>query len=86
MLNVHLCSKKGIWLFADKRLWKHGPKEDAPDEMPIYLYSYEESYPWQPIAQEFDKSFSDWPGSVRSEWPGAEGVSPNTSLERTRER
>ncbi len=35
MLNVHLCSPQGLWLYADKRLWNASP-DPAPDEMPIH--------------------------------------------------
>jgi len=84
MLNVHLCSPKGLWLSADKRLWEIGPKDSAPDEMPIYLYAYEPSIDWATIAQQFEQSFSDWSGDVKSQWPGGTAVAPNTSLESTR--
>ena len=73
MLNVHLCSPKGLWLFADKRLWENGPRDNAPDEMPIFLYVYDSSLDWAKIAHQFEQSFNDWPGDVKSEWPGGKG-------------
>lgn len=73
MLNVHLCSSKGLWLSADKRLWENGPKDTAPEEMPISLYVHDSSYDWAKIARQFEVAFSDWPGGAKSQWPGGNG-------------
>ena len=70
MLNVHLCTSKGLWLSADKRLWDGGAKDPNPNEMPIYLYRYGDKVDWEAIATDFEKSFGDWPGTVESQWPG----------------
>jgi hypothetical protein len=67
MLSVHLCSPKGLWLNADKRLWDASP-DPMPDEMPIHLYVYEEAFAWKPIAQQLEQSFADWPTPARIEW------------------
>jgi hypothetical protein len=66
MLNVHLCSPKGLWLSADKRLWDSSP-DPTPDEMPIHLYVYEKNFRWRPIAEQLQLAFSDWPTPARIE-------------------
>jgi hypothetical protein len=86
MINIHLCSPKGIWLSADKRLWENGPKDLDPNLLPISLYIYDATADWRTVAQQFQESFRDWPGGLKSQWRGAEVVAPNTSLERTRGR
>jgi hypothetical protein len=70
MLNVHLCSSRGVWLFADKHLWDAGPLDAHPDEMPIDLFVYGKTVDWQTLASDLEKAFSDWPGEVKSQWPG----------------
>jgi hypothetical protein len=73
MFTVHLCSPKGLLLSADKRLWENGPKDDAPNILPITLYVYDPSFDWLTAAQQFEQAFSDWPGGAKSEWPGGRG-------------
>jgi hypothetical protein len=38
--------------------------------MPISLYIYDSSIDWAKIAHQFEEAFSDWPGDVKSQWPG----------------
>jgi len=70
MINVHLCSAKGIWLSADKRLWS-GRSEPSPNVVPIDLYQYDTEMDWVLIAAELEKSFQDWPGGFQSQRPGS---------------
>ena len=74
MLNVHLCSPAGLWLYADKRLWDAGPKDPKPDEMPIHLFQYRESYDWKSIATALERDMRDWPGRVEVVVPGKDGA------------
>jgi hypothetical protein len=74
MLNVHLCSDKGIWLSADKRLWDAGPRDLHPDEMPIALYTYGRGGNWQVLASEFKNSLNDWPGGIDTQLPNGETI------------
>jgi len=69
MINVHLCSPSGLWLFADKRIWDGGVKDSKPDEVPIYLFQYAENYDWKTIATEFERSMSDWPEAAPVQGP-----------------
>src|SRR5580704_15744984 len=62
MLNVHLCSPDGLWLYADKRLWDSGPRDPKPSEMPIFLFQYKETYDWKAVAADFAMYMRDWPG------------------------
>lgn len=73
MLNVHLCSAKGVWLSADKRLWTDGPRDVHPDEMPIALYTYG-GYDGQALTSEFQQFLNDWPGGTDSQLPKGETV------------
>lgn len=68
MLNVHLCTPKGLWLSADKRVWDGGPKDVEPNQMPVYLYRYGDYLDWEGIARDLEESFRDWPGTVESHW------------------
>jgi hypothetical protein len=74
MLNVHLCTPAGLWLYADKRLWDSGPKDPKPDEMPILLFQYRETYEWKTIATALEKDMGDWPGKVEVVVPGKNGA------------
>ena len=79
MLNIHLCSAKGLWLSADKRLWEIGPRDLHPDEMPITLYTYGKYYDWQTVASEFQRSLDDWPGGKETQLPEVVTVRLTTS-------
>jgi hypothetical protein len=73
MLNIHLCSAKGVWLSADKRIWADGPIDPHPDEMPITLYTYRD-YDGQMLASECRQFLSDWPGGVNTGLPSGETI------------
>jgi hypothetical protein len=60
MINVHVCSPRGLWLFADKRIWDGGVQDPKPDDVPVYLFEYDENYDWKTIASEFERSISEW--------------------------
>ena len=70
MLSVSLCTSKGLWIYADKRIWDGGPRDPFPHQVPILFTVYSEHYDWQPVATALEQSFADWPEQVRSEWPG----------------
>jgi hypothetical protein len=73
MLNVHLCSPSGLWLFADKRLWDNpNSKDPDPDKMPIFLFQYD-GFDWKTTAKEFEKFMTDWPGKVEIQYTGSDG-------------
>ncbi len=71
MLNVHLCSAKGVWLSADKRLCTDGPRDLHPDECPIALYG---GYDGQALTSEYQHFLNDWPEGMDRQLPKGETV------------
>lgn len=63
---VHLCSPKGLWLTAEKKLMTTGQADPDPNTVPIYLFQYEPQMNWAPIASELERSLQDWPGGVQN--------------------
>jgi hypothetical protein len=70
MMSVSLCTSKGLWIYADKRIWDQGPRDPFPHQVPVLLYQYGQHYDWEPVSTALEHSFDDWPAAVRSEWPG----------------
>ena len=81
MFEVSLCSAKGLFVWADKRLWEGMPDRD-PDHIQILLFAYRGTYDWRKIAADLESSFHDWPGTVETAYPESPARAPNKGLER----
>ncbi len=86
LFEVSLCSKKGLWVYADKRIWEKGPADHEPSIVPIMLYQYNDTYEWRPIASALTAAFEDWPGKVEGKYLEPAVTAPDKALERTRAR
>ena len=67
--EVSLCTPKGLWVYADKRIWTEGTPDRDPAHVPITLTQYEATYEWKPVAAALLNEFKEWPGGIRSEYP-----------------
>ena len=86
LFEVSLCSPKGLWVYADRRIWEKGPPEHEPGMVVIVLNQYKTTYDWQPVASALEASFEDCPGKVEGTYLAPLATAPNKSLERTRDR
>ena len=72
-IEVHLCSKDGIWISADQRIWT-GKNAEAANagknfgEVPIRVNPYKPDYDWTRVSTELVRMLADsWKVEVRSE-------------------
>jgi hypothetical protein len=86
MFEVSLCSRKGLWVYADKRIWEKGPPDREPGIVVILVSQYKTTYEWQPIASALTAAFEDWPGKAEGKYFGPVNMATNKSLERAREK
>jgi hypothetical protein len=84
MFEVSLCSSKGLWVYADRRIWERGPPEHEPGMVVIVLRQYKTTYDWRPVAAALEASLGDWPGKPVGTYLAPLATAPNKSLERTR--
>jgi hypothetical protein len=69
IFEVSLCTPRGLWVYADKRIWAQGPPDHDPDHVSVILYQYDAAYDWEPVAAALLNEFKDWPGNIKSEYP-----------------
>src|SRR5882672_2785037 len=60
MIGVSLCSSRGAYVYADKRLWKDGPSDDDPHRVRIDIYQYSDKFNWSDTLKSIEASFADW--------------------------
>ena len=46
-----LCSKAGLYMHADKRIWESDREEQRQEPMSISIYAYHESFDWKPFVE-----------------------------------
>ena len=64
MVEVSLCSPKGLFVWADNRLYSDPmPSQDA-NHVLILVNHYTRDYDWKPIAAGLTEAFKDWPEPV----------------------
>ena len=63
MISISLCSERGLFLNADKRIWHfEGQKPDSPLPLRVNIFAYRNSETWTVLAKEVDRLLSkEWP-------------------------
>jgi hypothetical protein len=76
MLEVSVCSSKGLFLLMDKRIWAEQSLNRDGNRITAVLRTYKESFNWKPLAEGFVAEFRrNWNGPVQVEWPAPIGPS-----------
>jgi hypothetical protein len=68
MFEVSLCSRKGLFIWADNRLWADPMPNQDPLHVLVLLNRYGDGYDWRPVAKDLQEAFKDWPGTVESKY------------------
>ena len=63
MISISLCSERGLFLHADKRIWHfEGQKPDSSLPLMVNIFTYRNSESWTDLAKEVDRILSkEWP-------------------------
>jgi hypothetical protein len=65
MIEVSLCSRKGLFIWADNRLYADPMPNQDPNHVLILVSRYSDQYDWKPMATGLTEAFKDWPGPSR---------------------
>lgn len=68
MLYVSACSKRGLWVHFDQRVWSfEGSEPHSPLPLMASVYIYDNEEIWEGIPEALDGLLkSNWPGSVNT--------------------
>jgi hypothetical protein len=73
-LEISVCSADGLFLYLDKRIWHRAHLNQDGDTIDIALRTYRNSYPWQPLSEQFVSVLRDkWPHPIETKWPPPRG-------------
>ena len=66
MISISLCSERGLFLHADKRIWHvEGQKQDSSLPLMVNIFTYRNSESWTDLAKEVDRILSkEWPKAL----------------------
>jgi len=64
MVEVSLCSPKGLFIWADNRLYADPMPNQDPNHVLILVNRYADHYDWKPMVKGLTEAFKDWPGAV----------------------
>ncbi|MEI8648117.1 hypothetical protein P4S73_09725 [Paraglaciecola sp. Hal342] len=69
MFNVSLCSKDGLWINADKRIWTVGDSsEHIPMPLMIRVQVYKNTEKWASISDSLNSILAkNWPNDLNTE-------------------
>jgi hypothetical protein len=60
MIGVSLCSSRGAYVSADKRLWNGDPIDHDPHRVRIDIYQYSDKFNWSETLKSIEASFAGW--------------------------
>lgn len=64
MVEVSLCSPKGLFIWANNRLYTEPMPNQDPNHVLILVSRYSDHYEWRPMAEGLIEAFKDWPRPV----------------------
>jgi hypothetical protein len=68
MVEVSLCSQKGLFIWADNRLYTDPMPDQDANHVLILVNRHSDQYDWKPMAEGLTEVFKDWPGVVASRY------------------